>query len=91
MGCGVYVINSYDDKCKEALDRLLDLYMDSGETLDLVFLGDGFDECAIREAIELEVDVNYTHVPMIQAYIDEEQPVNLENVVASMLEIAMNR
>jgi hypothetical protein len=91
MGCGVYVINSYDDKCKAAIDRLLDLYMDSGETLDLVLLGDGFDECAIREAIELEVDVNYTHVPMIQAYIDEEQPVNLENVVASMLEIAMNR
>lgn len=85
MGCGAYVMNSYDDKCKEALDRLLELYLDSGETLDLVFLGDGFDECAIREAIELEVDVNYTHVPVIQAYIDEKQPVNLETVVASML------
>jgi len=82
---GIYVINSYDIKCEEALDFLLNLYLKSSKILNLVFLGESFNKNDINDATELGVKIRFTHVPITQAYIDEKQPINLEKVVASML------
>jgi hypothetical protein len=82
----LYILNSYDSKCHDALMHPLNQYFDADKTLCIVMIGNNSFGKTISEARELGIDVSMTNFPIKKSHLDDKDKANLEKTVAFALQ-----